>query len=224
VPSAKDVDVTATPSGGRRCDSDALGAAGDAASGQHSNGSNSGKLARVTSYTGFFSAAASVAGALTGLLFVALSVSPGRTRGKADTMEHQSIAATAFTALIDALFVSLGGLTPGANGTRFTSIVLAVVGLSSSTGLALRLWKARQRETLSRRWPVTLGLITVMYAAQFILAVNARTGAAADSQSVGFVLAMFAVGIARSWELLGLRGGGLLDLLAERLEARKPPQ
>lgn len=29
---------------------------------------------------------------------------------------------------------------------------------------------------------------------------------------------MFAAGIARSWELLGLRGGGPLDLLAQRLD------
>jgi hypothetical protein len=31
----------------------------------------------------------------------------------------------------------------------------------------------------------------------------------------------FAVGIARSWELLGMRGGGFLDLLAGRSEARR---
>jgi hypothetical protein len=30
---------------------------------------------------------------------------------------------------------------------------------------------------------------------------------------------MFATGISRSWELLGLRGGGPLDLLVERLDA-----
>jgi hypothetical protein len=34
---------------------------------------------------------------------------------------------------------------------------------------------------------------------------------------------MFAVGIARSWELLGLRGGGPLDLLSRRLERKEPP-
>jgi hypothetical protein len=33
---------------------------------------------------------------------------------------------------------------------------------------------------------------------------------------------LFTVGIARSWELLGLHGGGPLDLLAQRLVSREP--
>ena len=37
-----------------------------------------------------------------------------------------------------------------------------------------------------------------------------------------FVLIFFAVGIARSWELLGLRGGGLLDFLVSRGESAVP--
>jgi hypothetical protein len=35
--------------------------------------------------------------------------------------------------------------------------------------------------------------------------------------SATFVLIMFATGITRSWELLGLRGGGPLDLLTESI-------
>ena len=37
-----------------------------------------------------------------------------------------------------------------------------------------------------------------------------------------FVYILFGVGIARSWELLGLEGGGPLDLLARRLGTRQP--
>jgi hypothetical protein len=64
----------------------------------------------VTSYTQFFSGTATVAGALVGLLFVALSVAPERLRGTHASVEHQAIASTAFTALVDALFVSLIGI------------------------------------------------------------------------------------------------------------------
>jgi hypothetical protein len=39
---------------------------------------------------------------------------------------------------------------------------------------------------------------------------------------VTFVYILFGVGIARSWELLGLEGGGPLDLLARRLGTRQP--
>jgi len=63
----------------------------------------------VTSYAQFFSGTATVAGALVGLLFVALSVNPDRLRSVTGSVEHQAMAGTAFTALIDALFVSLIG-------------------------------------------------------------------------------------------------------------------
>ena len=52
----------------------------------------------MTSYTQFFSGTATVAGALVGLLFVALSVAPERLRGAHASIEHQAIASTAFTA------------------------------------------------------------------------------------------------------------------------------
>jgi hypothetical protein len=177
----------------------------------------------VTSYSDFFTASASAGGALTGLLFVALSVSPERLREISGNLEHQTMAATAFTALIDALFVSLDGLTPS-SGTQIVSVIMAAIGLSSSASLALRLWRARNHEQLSNRWPYLLTLIVVMYAAQLILSATAKTAHQSDSVSVTFIFIMFAVGIARSWELLGLKGGGPLDLLTEGLKHAQPQQ
>ncbi len=49
-----------------------------------------------------------------------------------------------------------------------------------------------------------------------------RTQSSQASASVTFVYILFSVGIARSWELLGLHGGGPLDLLAQRLSSREP--
>lgn len=37
-----------------------------------------------------------------------------------------------------------------------------------------------------------------------------------------FLYVMFGTGSSRSWELLGLRGGGPLDLLVQRLDAYPP--
>jgi hypothetical protein len=107
-------------------------------------------------------------------------------------------------------------------GTRLASLIVGLVGLSSSAGLAWRLWNARHDETLSRRWPVLLSLILVMYLVQVILALTAGSAADSDSDSVTFIMVMFAVGIARSWELLGLHGGGVLDLLVQRLDRPGP--
>ena len=173
----------------------------------------------MTSYTGFFSGTATVAGALVGLLFVALSVAPERLRNVAGSAEHQAIAATAFTALTNALFVSLIGLQPG-GGLNYGAVILGGLGLTSSCGLAVRLWRARRKETLSRRWPYLIGFIIVVYTAQVISGFAASSESAQANLSVVFMYTMFATGISRSWELLGLRGGGPLDLLAQRLDAR----
>ncbi len=175
----------------------------------------------MTSYTGFFSGTATVAGALVGLLFVALSVSPERLRNVTGSVEHQAVAATAFTALVNALFVSLIGLQPG-GGLNYGAVILGGLGLTSSCGLAVRLWRTRRAETLSRRWPYLLGFIIAVYAAQLVSGFAAGSASAQADLSVVFMYIMFGTGISRSWELLGLRGGGPLDLLAQRLEARPP--
>jgi hypothetical protein len=174
----------------------------------------------VTSYTTFFSGAATVAGALVGLLFVALSVSPERLRGDTASIEHQAVAATAFTALVDALFVSLIGLEPG-GGLRYGAVIFGGLGLTSSCGLALRLWRARGTQQLSRRWPLLLGAIIAVYTAQLVTGLIPMSPAGQASQTVTFIYAMFGVGIARSWELLGLHGGGPLDLLSQGLAVRR---
>jgi Kef-type K+ transport system membrane component KefB len=174
----------------------------------------------VTSYTSFFTGTATVAGALVGLLFVALSVSPERLRGDTGSLEHQAIAATAFTALVNALFVSLIGLEPG-GGLRYGALILGLIGLSSSCGLALRLWRGRRVQELSGRWPLLLGVIIAIYAVQVVTGAVPMSATGRADQAATFVYAMFAIGIVRAWELLGLHGGGLLSVLTQGL-ARRP--
>jgi hypothetical protein len=171
----------------------------------------------VPSYTSFFAGSAGVSGALVGLLFVALSVSPERLKATRESIEHQAIAATAFTALVDALFLSMAGLLPG-NGTQTAALVLGLIGLSSTAGLVIRLWQARSDGKLSHRWPFLLSGIFACYAAQAAASFITSTTAQSHSQASLFMFILFAVGIGRSWELLGLRGGGLLDLLVARAD------
>jgi hypothetical protein len=161
-----------------------------------------------------------VAGALVGLLFVALSISPERLRGATASMEHQAIAATAFTALVDALFTSLIALEPG-GGLREGALIFGALGLTSSCGLGLRLWRARGAQRLSRRWPILLGAIIAIYTAQLVTGLIPMSPAGQASQTTTFIYAMFGIGIARSWQLLGLHGGGPLDLLSQGLAVRR---
>lgn len=165
-------------------------------------------------YTDFYVASVTVAGALTGLLFVALSVAQGRGEGTGSA-ERQAIAATAFTALVDSLWISLVALLPG-DKIPGASLVLGLLGLSSTAALTVRLWRARAAEKFTHRWPVLLPLITLLYGLQTASSFTPLGGRTPQSSGATFVLIFFAVGIARSWELLGVRGGGALDLLTGR--------
>jgi hypothetical protein len=170
-----------------------------------------GRLAAVASYYPFFGGAATVAGALIGLLFVALSLSPERLRDAA-SVEHQAIAATAFTVLVDALFISLIGLQPG-SGLQQGAAIFGALGLSSTVGLTLRLWRNRHLAHLSNRWPFFLVVIMAIYAAQLVTGLLPETPAGAADRTATFVYVMLGVGIARAWQLLGLKVGGLLNEL-----------
>lgn len=170
-------------------------------------------MAGVGDYTNFFLSSTTVAGALTGLLFVAVSLAPDRLLGAQASEQLRTVTATAFAALLDALWISLVGLRPG-NGLPKASLVLGLLGTASTVALIIRLYQARSRERLSRRWPFLMGFIVAMYGAQVVTAFTASSPAQAPSAAATVVMVLFGVGIARSWELLGLRSGGLGSQLA----------
>src|SRR5271168_4597842 len=94
----------------------------------------------------FFSACASVAGALIGLLFVAVSVAPERILGPEASDVHGVRAAATLTAFTNALAVVLFGLVPGFNA-GYGAAVVAILGLLFITAALLRLlpiWRSHR--------------------------------------------------------------------------------
>jgi hypothetical protein len=132
----------------------------------------------------FFVACAGVAGALVGLLFVAMA---------------------ALGAFVNALVVSLVALLPG-DGLGSAVLVVAVVGLLLVGASLLSLLRAHQlRGRDKRESSFLIGLVTV-FGVQLAEAV-VLLAQPADQQPVGaiavLVLVCFMVGIGRSWELVG---------------------
>ena len=85
------------------------------------------------SYHDFFGGCATVAGALIGLLFVAISVSPEKLAGDKASADHQVKAGAAFSALVNTLVMALIALLPGVS-LGPASIALAVASRATTAG------------------------------------------------------------------------------------------
>jgi hypothetical protein len=164
----------------------------------------------------FYEASASVAGALIGLLFVALSVAQAR-QSDAGGNPQKIRAGASLTAFTNALTVSLFTLASGQrSGTPAT--VVAITGLLFILAALISL---RDRPGEIRDVLFLLTLLTALVAQLLVsLQVSSDPARLDHQQELAYlVVAFFLIGIARSWELIGGASIGightLLNLLTE---------
>ncbi|HWH12670.1 MAG TPA: hypothetical protein VG165_16225 [Solirubrobacteraceae bacterium] len=162
------------------------------------------------SYHEFFSGCANVAGALVGLLFVAISVSPEKLTGADATTAFQVRAAAAFSVLVNALVITLFALLPDTNlGT--IALIAGVTGLGSTAGIVL----IQRRESSLQGVRelvvpvVLLGLYTWQVLSALELLHKPGDADALENEAI-VVVVCFLTGIARAWELLGGRRTGIV--------------
>ena len=105
------------------------------------------------------------------------------------------------------------GTAFGAGGVDYAMVIFGALGLSSTIGLAHRLWRSRHQGHLSNRWPLFIGIIICVYAAQLTSGLIHDSAVGYNDRAATFVYVLFGVGIARAWQLLGLKAGGILDQL-----------
>ena len=154
----------------------------------------------------FFVACASVAGALIGLLFVAISVAADRlAREEAQSQVHRIRAAAALAAFINALAVSLFSLIPGQK-IGPAAVAAASSGIVFVAAALLSLVRRRQLRGRVLLDIVFLFGLLITFVVQLIngaevLAQPGNSGAVYTIASM--VVICFLIGIARAWELIG---------------------
>jgi hypothetical protein len=173
----------------------------------------------------FFLGSASVAGALIGLLFVAVSVASERVLGPEASEVHGVRAAATLAAFTNALTVSLFGLVPGFN-VGGAATVVAIVGLLFIGGAAIRLVPAWNAKRIHLRDLTFLVALLVVFVIQLIAGVKLarRASDTSDLQTICvLVIVCFLIGIARAWELVGGPNIYLIHQLLERRQTRRRP-
>jgi hypothetical protein len=153
----------------------------------------------------FFAASAGVAGALIGLLFVAISVAPERVLGPEASEVHAVRAAATLTAFSNALTVSLFSLIPGFH-TGGPATAVSLVGLAFILRAMLSVapaWRDGRVQLLDFSFLVGLAVVFVV---QLVYAIQ-LDGHEADRNALQtvcvLVVVCFLIGIARAWELVG---------------------
>lgn len=86
-------------------------------------------------FQNYFTVSTQTSAALVGLLFVAVSLAPERTVMAGAPVERRAVALSAYTALLNAFFLSLVATLPRTNlGTA--ALPLSVIGLANQCLLA----------------------------------------------------------------------------------------
>jgi len=170
----------------------------------------------------FFVASAGVAGALIGLLFVAISVAPDRLLADDAAQAHRVRASAALTAFSNALSVSLFALVPDIS-LGWTALIVGILGLMFVAGSLVSLLRARHREPSALRDAGFLAGLVVVFVLQirFGIRLTADEGdSGATSALCVLVIVCFLIGISRAWELIGGPSIGLRSQVAAVLRER----
>lgn len=166
-------------------------------------------------YRDLFAATAAAGGALTGLLFVAMSVTSQRAVFRGPPVIRQIRASAALLAFSNTLAISLYGLVPGTN-IGYPALILAVIGIAfiAAAIRSIMASHASPKQVRNQTWLIMILLLICVteLAAGVVLLGNAAS--LTSVETIGYaVVTSLLVGIGRAWEFIGERDTGILASL-----------
>jgi len=161
-------------------------------------------------YRELFSAIATTAGSLTGLLFVALSVTR-RTPAAGSPAIQQVRVSAALLAFTNAMAVSLFSLVPGTN-PGYPAVVLGVIGILFTAAGVRTIVSSQATQRQQRRQLGLVILLLLIFGTELACGIavlaDSRLSTAVQLMCYALIASVLA-GIARAWELVGERDTGL---------------
>jgi hypothetical protein len=159
----------------------------------------------------YFIASTGASAALVGLIFVAISLAPKETVMAGAAPERRAVAGGSFLALINIFFISLAALNTSDN-LGWTVLVLSIIGLVNTLWLGIPLFTRKRSQGRLIANIILVLLSLVIYANELYHAVNLlrNAGDAGDVYGLaGTLQYVYAIGLVRAWELLGVEQIGI---------------
>ena len=174
-------------------------------------------------YVPFFTAMAGVGATLFGLIFVVISIRPEVARTGTTSVLRQVQAATSYTALLNPLVISLLALLPRATIDTIT-VIMSTIGLVNTVVMGSFL--LRESRDLMRNWASTLFLLIGLVIFGFELIYAIRLALAPGDTAALYDLAVLLViiyvyGIARAWDLVGVRQFHIQEVLSQLIATQR---
>ena len=170
----------------------------------------------IGTYRDLFITIATSAAALTGLLFVVVTMTE-RPRARAHPAVVQEVrASAALLGFTNALAVSLFGIVPGTH-IGYPAVVVGAIGILFSAAAVRSLFAGIKGLGQQGRHLVLAVFLLAVFVTELIVGIMLLNTPhdVGSLQSLGYILiASLFIGIARAWELVGGRDTGVIASLA----------
>ena len=158
-----------------------------------------------------FVAIATAAASLTGLLFVAVSVTPRPANGRPRGVIHQVRSAAALLAFTNALGVTLFSLVHG-NNAGYPTVAFGIVGVLFTLASVRSIVSNVAARTRFRSQVTLVGGLLAVFIIEIVYGLrvigNSHNQSAIDTIS-NVLIASTLIGVARAWEFVGDRDTGI---------------